>query len=445
MHIAPQYHKRQSSSDPFAFSTAAGIAATASTVAPDATPTGSGLLFDTGAPTVSVASVTAPLVPGSATIVITTTPTIATTSPSVTSSPSPTPASASQNEISMGTVAGACLGAFFGLGLLLLAVLLWLRRVSTPRRVRTSPSPLANTLNAKGDEDRRRSRHEPWTKLQDFQEKPLGGGVGVTQTPRDILDHEKSFNMFKKSPSMRTTKTSEAHGIEPVPFEQYHPGLAEELAQPPELPYAANSNRAPHISWEVETADDSFLSMKSFRLSSRGAMSPVQDLAIRTPLATVSGSHRWESAEVVLPDDEDGTISNPFADSPTTPENDEWRKSSGNPFFNARDGRSRSSSRVSAVPSTANPFADGNSLMPKLPRSLAPTDSVMSTVSLGTDRAIQSLIAVLDMPRIVDEDEDDTGRPSIRPSTLSRVSSFGGEEEDITTVGTFPLPPHSPS
>lgn len=434
MPIRPLYpHRRQVPS----LSAAVGINTAGTTIAIDTQAATGSLVVDSSAST-AAADVPAQL------------PTITVTpSPKATSSTAPPPASTSaaaaapasdtDNQIPIGTVVGACIGAFAALGLLICLVLWCGKREKDAKR--------RGARNISGDSDRRRSRLEPWARLGDDEDR----WEGQTARPetREVGEEEK-FNMFKKSPSIRTRaseKSASEYELPPVPVSSYYPGLAEELsgAGAPPRKFMGRAESTPTVSWDGETVgDDSFLSMRSLRMSNGGAMSPVKDLAIPTPPTTVSHAqnHKWESAEVVRP--EDLEVSNPFDDEPV-----QRRKSVNNPFFGAQDARPRSKSlRVSST-SAANPFADENGAVQTPPKAVTKrttrnADSVMtarSSVTYTTHRAMRSLIAALDLPT-----EEEPGVPdlhkelrvSAQPSMMS-TSTYGDEE--VMSVGQFPLPP----
>ncbi|KZT29599.1 hypothetical protein NEOLEDRAFT_1084207 [Neolentinus lepideus HHB14362 ss-1] len=431
MHIAPRYpHKRQAP----ALSAVNGINTAGTTLNAPITAETASLVIDQSA-TTDVGDVPVQL----PTITLTTSSTPTTVAP-VASSTTPDEASSSSSSsgnIPIGAVIGACVGAFAALALLILLVL-WCGKRDKDMRKR------ADARNASGEGARRRSRLEPWTRLADNEDKWEGMHSQTSHAQTREVEDEK-FDMFKKSPSVRTRaseKSTPDYELPPIPVSSYYPGLAEELSgAPPPRPFMGRVDNTPTVSWDGETVgDESFLSMRSLRMSNGSAMSPIKDLAIPTPPATVYGAHdhRWESAEVVRPDEFE--ITNPFEDS-----SPQRRKSVNNPFFGAQDSRPRSKSfRIST---TANPFGDENGVqVPQraaTKRSNQNLDSVIterSSVTYTTDRAMQSLIAVLDLPEGMPAN-DVKLRVSVQPSMKS-VSTYG-DDDDITSVAQFPLPPGS--
>ncbi|KAG6918635.1 hypothetical protein DXG01_012754 [Tephrocybe rancida] len=465
VHIAHRHNvKRQS--DPVVQPTAVGIDASVAITATEATPTNTGLAFDSSA--LPGAPQSAPNIGISKTPVIT----LSTPKETPTSSLTPTPSTAtssSSSPIPISTVVGACVGALIGaIALIVLGIWFYRRYSRSLKQASRSRRAPGIARNANAEQGRRRSHLEPWNKLEEGDDK----WEGMYQTKEvDAVAPMEKLTMFKKSPSVRTAYTHKS-ADEPVtfdahPFAQYHPGLAQELASTEkltELPIArqflGRVDTGPAISWDGETVRDSDYS--------RGTMSPVPNMAIPTPPATSSQLHRWESAEVVHyedPDHDSANVQNPFSV--------ERRKSNSNPFFSAggsdsaprqrsnstrsRAGstRSRSNSAATAKPDPMpkvdkgkgraiepdddiDPFADGK--IPSFPRPFAShtTSSSLSSVS-SNDRALQSLIAALDVS--AEEAQERLRVASMQPSFISATSAYtsGGEEEDVT--GSFPLPP----
>ncbi|CCM03108.1 uncharacterized protein FIBRA_05228 [Fibroporia radiculosa] len=452
MHIAPAHHKRQPSvglpTNIFGSERLSG-----STVA-----TATGLILNTS--TVSSVSITAPPLVSSLSL----TPAVPTPSTTSLTSPSPSvaPASAvsSGSSISLGTVIGACIGAFSGLALVVAAYYIYSKRTKRAG----APPP--------------RSISDKWKQLDDGGENGRStAAANVARSPAHHEMEEKNFAMFKKStPSVRTmhTKTSdEPVDLPPFEFSKYHPDLAKELAleQPtrPFIPQRAGTDSG--VSWDGSTVhDDSFLSMRSVRAES-GTMSPTVVLAKTTPAAILSPAHKWESAEVLTMEHEQTAdareLQNPFADL------NEQRRSVSNPFFNAQElqrtaprSRSRSNSRTSrashathsrrASQSTvrqsariSNPFSDVQQVPvyhvePPPPLHLhGPENLIASGASANAfgDHALRSLIAALDLTQ--EEVEERLRVASMDASTLSRFSTMtsGTNDTDIGTVREFPMPP----
>ncbi|KAJ7104226.1 hypothetical protein B0H15DRAFT_766744 [Mycena belliarum] len=371
------------------------------------------------------------------------------TSDTSSSSSSATPAPVSgSSEIPLGTVIGACLGALAG-AIFIILLGLWLYRRGTKPRPR-SPS------NARKAVDKERA----WGKLDDdhdddgdkwegkegkYQQK----GV-VSVGPMDQL------TMFKKTPSMRTTYTHSTQDPLPSvahfthPFAQYHPDLAQELAQddggvfadPPKRPFLARVEAVTPISWDGDTVGrDSFLS-----LTSNHAMSPGLDMAIPTPQLTSSAPHHWESAEVMHYDQNGDALPRGRT---ITSDAEPRRKSSHNPFFGARmstSSRSRSQSR-SRTSSLSNPSK--TSLTEPDPTTMpTPPDAAVTREAKGKyraddnaqDRALQSLLAALGPSHTPADVHDRLRVASMNPSVVSE-SEYGDE---ATLHQSWPVPPSRP-
>lgn len=386
---------------------------------------------------------------------VTTSPTLIPTS-SIVPSASASAASdiSSSSAIPVGTVVGACVGAFAGAGLIIFLVYTYSKR----------------HLSGAGARDG--GRGESWKKLHDSHD-------GAPNSPSHDSSREmeeKNRALFKKStPSVRTTRTKlsdEDHGfgIPPFEFSKYHPNLAQELALEKPAPAFVARRGDSGVSWDGSTVhDDSFLSMRSVRVDS-GTMSPTLGLAKPTPVATSSAIHKWESAEVLTLGEEDVAgpkeVQNPFADVA------EQRRSVTNPFFNAQElhrsptnrnrsrSNSRSGSRTSRISRTrsasdprnasyrqserlSNPFADVQEVpvyRVSPPAQHEHTDSVASNSSgnMFGEHAMKSLIAALDLTQ--EEVEERLRAVSMHESTMSRFSTITGDEA-IATMRAFPMPP----
>lgn len=371
------------------------------------------------------------------------------------------------SSLSTSAVVAACVGAFIGLAILICLFIWWTRHSSTKAKRRAAPrTPVSDHRNARSEQDQQKTRSGMWNKLDE---------EGHPREMSEAESDEKNFSMFKKrTMSMRTTRTAKAleeHGFDMPPITQYHPDLAKQLAlEQPERPFVARQESG--VSWDGDTVgDDSFLSLRSVRIES-GAMSPTFGVAKMTPPAMPSQLHKWESAEVLTLDESaySGTAENPFSDVA-----DERRKSASNPFFSAGDvhrsssRRSRSNSRghshsrntsksrrsvsrsqVASQISSASvdPFADEadpSTAMPTFTRTLAHAHTDSNTSSaLGSERAMKSLIAALDLSQ--EEVEERLRVVSMQPSVDSRYSSIFRElEEEIALTKAFPNTPSGPS
>lgn len=268
---------------------------------------------------------------------------------------------------------------------------------------------------------------------------------------------EKLGAMFNRTPSTNSgEKSSDDHGNRESigtmqHFAKYHPGLAEEMAsksadlgyvvvtKPPPVQRFMGRTQAdgvPTISWDGDTVGgDSFLSMRSC-LS--GTMSPTMTMAKFTPPATVSGSHRWESAEVGHIDvygsemSEAGDSRNPFADAASVKSGISRRVT--NPFFNAQEKSQKRTLLANTTPGS-NPFADSNT--PTQRPFLEVEARSNSDASSSNSRAMQCLIAALDMPA-----EAGLRVSSMRSSHYSHNSTIMScDEVDAVSVTAFPYPP----
>ncbi|THH27369.1 hypothetical protein EUX98_g6817 [Antrodiella citrinella] len=405
------------------------------------------------------------------------TPTI-TTGPSPTPTPTPTQSDVSESPVAaastssssklpIGTVVAACVGALVGAIIIVSIFLWWLKRVP-PKRPRSA--------NTRAREEQRQARGLSWNRLGDEEDRwDTAGSAAPKVLPMSQIHtdaDEKNFSMFKKSNSMRTTRTAKAleeHGIDlpPFQFSPYHSNLAEELSlEQPDKPFAT-SRKDSTASWDRETVgDDSFLSLRSVRVDS-GTMSPTTAHRTTPAASTVSSLHRWESAEVVHVAD----VSNPFEDV-------HEERSGDNPFFGgaqdmrrnasrrsrsnsrgsrhsrntSRASRSRPQSRVrpDSEAQPLNPFNDAGVPVgvPSFPHH-AQTDSMASDASgnpFATDQAMKNLIAALNLTP--EEVQERLRVASMQASTLSRYSGLSGisstlpdDEDDVTTLRGFPIPP----
>ncbi|CAL1716296.1 unnamed protein product [Somion occarium] len=432
-----------------------GVGGTISVTA-SAAATGS-LLLPSGAP--GATSVSAPPLAANPITLTTTpsdTPSATSLAPSSTQSVAPQSASSS-SALSVGTVVAACVGAFVGAGLLICLLLWWCRRPAGQKS--RARSGTLNARNAQGEIDQRRARGRSWNQLGDEEDRWEGmSGTSKHESQQDI--DEKNFGMFKKTNSMRTTRTARAleeHGFDlpPLEFSKYHPQLAEELAQP-EKPFVTRQNSAA-ISWDGETVgDDSFLSLRSVRVDS-GAMSPTLNMAKMTPPAVSSVIHKWESAEVITVEEPVAKAQNPFTDAA-----EERRKSGANPFFGAQDikrtpsrGRSRSNSRSSrhsrntsrattrsraVSESHPDPFTDD--ALAGIPNFKGHLHTESTGSNLGSEHAMKSLIAALNLTQ--EEVEERLRVASFHPSISTRYSGTSvitDDQDDAVTIRGFPAPP----
>ncbi|KAI1797263.1 hypothetical protein LXA43DRAFT_983527 [Ganoderma leucocontextum] len=461
MHISPLHRARQGDG------ITNGITNGGFTVAA-ATGTGP-LQFNTAAPTGGVTSAP-PLVSDSSIVLTTTTPSSTSSSspPSDTSLGQSAVSSSGRSQVPLGTIVGAGIGVFIGIVVLMFIFYAWHKR-STEKKLSTT-----GRRNAEGKAEQQRQQARQFQQLDDSES--IQGDVSPTSPnvrAQQELD-EKNFSMFKKSPSVRsayTHKTGSDDGnhfdLPQLEFTKYHPNLAQELSLDiPQKPFASAARENSGVSWDGETlGDDSFLSMRSARVES-GTMSPTMVMAKMTPPATASALHRWESAEVLHIEEEDTSLvpqsKNPFAEMA-----EEQRSRGTNPFFNAQDmhrrsraGRSRSNSRTSrtsrahslvrsdtlgTVNSSTNPFLDPHEAVPFSAIQMPSPNSILhspplptgaSIQMLGSEHAMASLIAALDLTK-------DAAEERLRVVSMqgSVMSAYSNDDSDIATMREFPLPP----
>jgi hypothetical protein len=199
-----------------------------------------------------------------------------------------------------------------------------------------------------------------------------------------------------------------------------------------------------------------------------GTMSPTLEMAIPTPLAVQSRLHHWESAEVLQYDPVDGPKSprdqNQFMEATGS------QRNPSNPFFSAREHASKpipsppsrspsnpksppfvspklNKGKQRAIEPADNPFGDEHRPLPApLPPISAPAQHTTSASHSSTgsqERALQSLLAVLNIPEA--EVQARLRVASMQPSVISAVSSAYTEEDDLGVTGSFPLPPSTPT
>ncbi|KAL1747131.1 hypothetical protein HDZ31DRAFT_32677 [Schizophyllum fasciatum] len=434
----------------------------------DTAQTATAIAFDTDGPDDTESYTGAvPGLAGTQSVVVTDAKASATAaSPSSTSvSATATPESssnASSGDLPLGTVIGACIGAFAGAALIVLFGI-WLYNRSAPRRRARSLS------NRHGDRARAQSGAEFWNKLGDGRDRDSGSGSWQDPETKQVDGGvTRMENMFKKSPSIRTayTHTTEK-SFEASSFGVYHPNLARELAgagpdepQAPR-PFLQRIDTAPAFPWH-DSATGSLASLRSS--NAEGRMSPSLSVAIPTPPAQASPLHRWESAEVLNFDPStDADPRNPFSppiehaalpEEPASPTS--RRRSIGNPFFKGGESayRRRSSSTLTpkkdkgkgrAIPSVIepaadddgeDPFRDANPFSDPVARhasAITATTAATHDSVVTNDRALQNLISVLDAG----------AHGSLAPprhDSYMTVSSVYSDASDV--MGS---PPHSPA
>ena len=384
-----------------------------SVVESDPTPTASTLVQNTAVPTNSSPSQSGiPLVDSS----VFNTPT--STSQSSTPTSSTPAATTSGNQISLGTVIGACVAALIAL---LLSVFL---AFYCSKRYKQCTA-YSKSRNAMNNASRRRSHMEAWKRMDDIgnrldrqsmKQQPLPGSLGA-------MFHRTNSNASGEKSSIGNNRESIGTMQH---FAKYHPGLAAEMAsqsaitdvdgkltKPEAVLHLAGRGKdmTPPISWDGKTVgEDSFFSssVPSVMMATERATPP-----------TMTSTHRWESAEVLHvgqtgSDNADGELQNPFSDRASSVKSS--AKSSlkrQNPFFSAQDHRVK---RTLLSDTRENPFSDANA-------------------SRDSSDAIRSLIAALEVP----SELDNKRIISIQSSLYSRMTTDDGDS--AISVAAFPYPP----
>ena len=216
-----------------------------------------------------------------------------------------------------------------------------------------------------------------------------------------------------------------------LPFSHYHSQPSEQTALGPPPPAGVDDRS----SADGSTAG-TFLTLGTVHIES-GKMSPTFTVAKMTPPAISSTLHRWESAEVINPDDHAQEVevhSDPFSEkstptaySPTESHGD--RRSFHNPFFNAHPGipsrRPSVARKSSAMSVSSDPFGKDDIEVMAMPKptfvSHLTQGSSSSGGSLGNEKAMRSLIAALELPQEVIEER--LRIASMHPSEASRYST----------------------
>ncbi|KAH0832951.1 hypothetical protein J3R83DRAFT_11924 [Lanmaoa asiatica] len=391
------------------------VPASGSVVESDPTPTASLLAQNTAA--VADPNSTPTGIPLVASSVFENTSTAAAQSSTPTTNTNSSPSAG--NQISLGAVIGACVAALI---VLLLAVALAFY-CSKRQKQFTACYKSRNTSN---NASRRRSHLEPWTRMEDDDDR--WEEQGRRERPmKQRPPSEPLGAMFHRTISNTSgEKSLEGYNRESVGtmqhFAKYHPGLAAEMASqgavtggdggvakpPPVLHLMGRGlDMTPPISWDGETVGgDSFVSLHP---------GSVIATAKSTPPAMTSSLHHWERAEVLHVSQVDsdfseaGELQSPFADSASSVKSSPKGQ---NPFFSARDYP------VKRKPDThKNPFADANSVH-------------------DSSTALQSLIAALEVPQGLESDDRIT---SVQSSVYSRMT--GDDGNSAISVTAFPYPP----
>jgi hypothetical protein len=458
--------RRQLDVDPLTPQTADGIINSVKTVDPAAATGASTLAFD--------AEGTGTITGALPTLTITSKETSTSSQTEATPTGTLESASGASSSISMKTVIGACVGAFIGATAFILLGLFFYRRYSQQLKRKANTrravprSVFDNGRNSRADQERRRSKLEPWNELKDDDTEDRWEGMASKPASGDVKEMKTlSPGVYQNSPYESAVSTNAAYRNHPyatAPAPKV-PEARELLGREPHV--LGEINSGPPISWAGSESTASFLS--TTRLNG-GAMSPTMAMAIPTPPPQKSQLHRWESAEVI-------TISQgesaEFVDEPQ-------RASLHNPFFNAveeypartrakanppalsQPSHSRSSSTDTIQAPTApssftpekakkprvvsiDPFSDP---LPK-PKFIRHVHGNSSASSASNDRAIRQLVAAASLD---DLSEDEVQRrlrvASMQPSIISNSgdSMYTDAEPDpvdVAMMSSFPVPPSS--
>lgn len=348
----------------------------------------------------------------------------------------------SAKPISMTVVVGTCLGALFGVTIVVLIAYLLYRRYSKALETRIPKTRRDLPRNAPPP----RSRHKSWNKLQDNDDR------WEARKEMDDVGPMERLDLFKKgTPSVKTAFTHSEEAIPPdsypPSFAQYHPfaqNAQPNSRLPVPQPFLAHVDAVSPLSWHSE----SFSSPSIHSSSHNTAIPPTVSMAIPTPQVTSHNPPRWESAEVVsFAEAQSAEVVNPFEEAP------ERRKSHDNPFFSAQDFatthrrsrssgsfRSRSLEKGKGRQIDSNPFDDVHDLPPPPPKHKhkPPLPTLATTTSHdNNNKTLQSLIAALD---ISEQEAPDPSRiASVHPSIVSTASNYTDIDDDVTEK--FPLPP----
>ena len=346
----------------------------------------------------------------------------------------------------MSTVVGVCVGAFVGAALLIYFSIWFYRRSSRrppPRARQERPLAQSRGVNPAAPWTRFDDDQDQWEGRNEISEKGGSGTVTLAPTTQRAIRPQ-----FTNKPTTTDDHFGGQHNLasQSQPFAQYHPELAKQMALEPPNPIRADDQARPSL--DGSTAG-TFLSLGTVHIES-GKMSPTFTMAKMTPPATASQLHRWESAEVIDPDahaQEVEVHDDPFSEnytsttySPTETFGD--RRSIHNPFFNAQPGvhsQHHSAVRKSSSMSVASdPFSKGEIVTMPTPRFISHTThgSSSSGGSFGNEKAMQNLIAALDLPQKAIEERLRVA--SMQPSEISRYST--GTDNYVEYATPLPEP-----
>lgn len=332
--------------------------------------------------------------------------------------------------IPISTVLGVCIGAFVGAGLLI-CFSVWYYR----RSLRRPPAQRARQQQSLA-QSHGVNPATPWTRFDDGEDNWEGRNeMSQRRGPTDVTlprGNPRPTSLFSSRKSQTTSddhSRSEHH--QALPFSHYHPRFPEPIAFEPPRPVGVENQSTTSLDG---SAAGTFLSLGTVRIES-GKMSPTFNVAKTTPPATSSKLHRWESAEVIDPDAQEIEVPHdPFSEksTPTTYSPTETfgdRRSFHNPFFNAHPGvhsrRPSATRKPSNMSLSSDPFSKGEEEVMAMPTprfiSHTANESSSSGESLGNEKALQNLIAALELPQEVIEERLRVA--SMHPSEASRYST----------------------
>jgi hypothetical protein len=344
---------------------------------------------------------------------------------------------ASRSGISMGTVIGVCFGAFAGAVILIFLAVWWYKKSGRAMKQRQKRQWHG------GDHGRSRSRAENWNRLDSGDEDKWAGMMQEDPKAKEMVTRSPSekLSLFKKD-SVKTMKTATTERAELPPILTFdHPFASPDIMPQRSIDQGSTSAYeasppGPISSWaDNASASDSFVTLRP-NISDR-AMSPTVNSALRTPTVTASEhhQHQWESAEVVHLD-QDGDFEERDIDN---------RSGVSNPFHSLQDEEHLPVRAHSKQPT--NPFISVSEA--EIPASPPDSRAHLAHLSVASDasndRAIQSLIAVLDrsIPPMPSRDLDTHSiRPaSMQPSFVSVPSMYGSVYDPEDMADSFPTPP----
>jgi hypothetical protein len=350
-------------------------------------------------------------------------------------------------------VVGICVGVFVVLSALLLIVLLLGRRSRRRAQGKNRKwATIAESQNAQGNVDRRKSGREYWKKMDDENHEGSFEKFAMTQRSPGHAEAGRGVTevTVTRSTTMKSTKSnkttrslyggnlgfSETFKTPDLPpqleFTDQEMGKGHGVAVPRvKAPFTREHDP---VSWDGETiANTSFLSLKSDNRidgMESGAMSPSMVVSRQTPTAIELERHQWEAAELVSPVGDGSVGERQGAHTPSATTTAASRQSK-NPFLDPNI-------------KFTNPFATQHhgsspSLISSQSAYSTPPDSNATDSLAENSRAMQNLLAALNFD--AEGGASKTGGANLtvantRQSNLSSYSNGLGE-----SFSKFPLPP----